>query len=46
MVIVALTANQEADIQFDCYESGMNYYLPKPFSSDKANDIKHRFFSN
>jgi CheY-like chemotaxis protein len=46
VVIVALTANEKADIKFDCYASGMNHYLSKPFSTEKAFYIKERFFSS
>jgi CheY-like chemotaxis protein len=46
VVIVALTANEKADIKFACYESGMNHYLSKPFSPEKAVYIQDRFFSS
>ena len=45
-IIIALTANEKADIKEECFLAGMNEYVSKPFSEEKAIAIKHRFFSN
>ena len=43
-VIVALTANEQANIKDDCFLAGMNDYLSKPFSAEKCQHVWDRFF--
>jgi|GEM_PF-4979308 CheY-like chemotaxis protein len=42
-LIVALTANKEADVKEKCLLSGMNDYMTKPFSLEKADYIINKF---
>ena len=44
--IVALTANAMEDDKEKCIQSGMNYYLAKPFNIDELSAILNQLSQN
>ena len=45
LIIVALTANKEAETKELCLSSGMNGYMTKPFSAEKAEFIIDKYMT-
>ena len=41
--IVALTANESSDIKLQCNQSGMNDYIQKPLTYDKAANVFKKY---